>query len=92
MKKNYFLVAVTIPERTKPERWQAWLGFQQERAPRSTTTGGSERLAENVWLIPRDNGVSLLASLVHDAEQFQLPCKVRFLTEESCQVAEGEQS
>jgi len=79
--KHYFLVSITIPDRTKAAPWQLWLGFLNSHPTHKEAPKGIERLAENVWLIPRDNGVSFLSSLVYEAAQIPLTCTVRFLTE-----------
>lgn len=78
---HYILVSITIPEKSTASKWTAWLGLRQALAEQSKQAAGNERLAENVWLLPRANGVKLLASLVHEAEQSELDYQVRFLTE-----------
>jgi hypothetical protein len=80
--KHYILVSVTIPERSKTARWQAWQGFLQALAEQADKSPENGKLAENVWLLPRENGVSFFATLVHQAEHFGLQPQVRFLRED----------
>jgi hypothetical protein len=80
--KHYFLVSLTIPERTKSDMWQLWLGFLDKYPPHKKTPGGIQRLAQNVWLIDRANGVTFLSHLVSDADGNGLNPQVRFLMED----------
>jgi hypothetical protein len=80
--KHYILVSITIPEKPTSEKGHLWLGFRQALAERLKQHVQSGRLAENVWLLDRDNDVKFFAFLVHEAEQSELPLQVRFLTED----------
>jgi hypothetical protein len=59
--------------------WQSWSGFLYSHAPHKKEPEGVQRLAANVWLLDRSVGVSVLASLVHDAEQSGLKIQAQFL-------------
>ena len=78
--KHYILVSLTKPDQTKRERWQLWLRFSNAPLVLSEPPKGTQSLAENVWLIERDTGIKFLASLAHEAEQYELVYQVRFLT------------
>jgi hypothetical protein len=81
--KHYFLFSVTIPDGQDPLMSQSWQGFLYNHPTHKKPAEGIQRLAENVWLIERTNGVSMLSSLVSSAEKFVLKASVRFLMEET---------
>ena len=81
--KHYILVSVTIPEKSTSEKGQLWLGFRQALAERLKQRAQSGRLAENVWLLERDNDIRFFAFLVREAEQSELPLQARFLMEDN---------
>jgi hypothetical protein len=77
--KHYFLVSITIPSRDDPAPWQWWLQFLEIHAAHKKIPEGSQRLADNVWLLERDNGINYLASLISEAAPRKLKHQVLFL-------------
>jgi hypothetical protein len=86
--KHYFLVAIAIPDRRKPVEWQSWLGFLDFLATHMPAPAGTNRLAESVWLIERDGGASVFASLISAADSSTLKHSVRFLMEDESAVSQ----
>jgi hypothetical protein len=86
--KHYFLVSVTIPEREKHDRWQAWLQFLSNNALHNKLSKGSQKLAENVWLIEKASGVIFFSHLVSEADAYGLNPQVRFLTEDDVEFSQ----
>jgi hypothetical protein len=80
--KHYILVSITIPDRRAVVKWQAWRGLQEALESQAEQAEGIEKLSDNVWLIPRDSGVSFLGFLVHQADEDELRYRVRFLMED----------
>jgi hypothetical protein len=78
--KHYLLIWLTRPDQANSPKWQLWLRFLHTTLLQTEPPKGIQRLAENVWLIPRDSGVKFLVSLGHEAEQHELVYQARFLT------------
>jgi hypothetical protein len=81
--KHYFLFSIAIPDRSKSDIWQLWLGFLHKYPTHKKAPEGTQRLAENVWLIDRATGVTFLSHLVSEADGCGLNPQVRFLMEET---------
>lgn len=86
--KHYFLASLTIPDKTAHDSWQLWQSFLYKYPTHKKTPEGIQRLAENVWLIERANGVTFLSHLVSDADGNGLNPQVRFLMEDEIEVSQ----
>jgi hypothetical protein len=83
MKKHYLLVHIHEPPAEEPKLLQAYLGllrgeFHSSRMP----TGPDTRPSENLWLLNREDGVSILARVVSAAERLKLKTTVQFLCDD----------
>jgi hypothetical protein len=55
--------------------------FFNERAADDTASRKTERITENIWLIPIDSELLVLAALVQALKDFDVPMRVLFLEE-----------
>ncbi|MGA3267083.1 MAG: hypothetical protein ABSE16_09695 [Verrucomicrobiota bacterium] len=81
----HILIVLTKPKPTAPkEQLDGWKNFESNVNnsalwPQSDTeknNGPEKRLAENVWLIPLQDGMPFLGKLVAAANSFSVPCKM----------------
>ena len=81
--KNYILVHLIRPEASESDAWQTWRAMTGGKLHNRTVPALEKgRLAENVWMLDREDGVSVLAKIVSAAEEYHFDYKVRFLSEE----------
>ena len=80
MKKHYILVSVTKPDAETALEEQVWSSFVSKTEKIGCLDEDTRRYQEGTWLIPRGNGASVLAKIVHQAEVFDLKYEVLYLS------------
>jgi hypothetical protein len=78
--KHYALISVQTPSSDMPAADQVWRHFVYATEKKELQSKDSRKLAENVWLLERENEVSFLSHIVSAAEVGHLKCDVRFLS------------
>ena len=78
--KHYILVHVLKPANSDYAGRQEWLSFVTDTREIELKAKDSQVLAENVWLLDRDNDVACLATIAHAASNVGLKYTTRFLT------------
>jgi hypothetical protein len=78
--KHYILLSVEIPPHTEDAQHSEWLSLAQRLEPLAKTTKGIARLGENVWLLPRDQGMTFAAESIARARASSLKAEARFLS------------
>ena len=83
MKKHYILVRIHEPPAEEPKLLQDYLGLLRGEFHSSRMqTGPDTRPSENLWLLNREDGASVLARVVSAAERLKLKTTVQFLCDD----------
>lgn len=80
--KPLVLFFLHYPKEIAGREWDVRQRFLVAVERSATLTTGGRRLAESVWLLDRDNDVSVLAHLVALADNLEAPYEVKFLRED----------
>lgn len=80
MKIHYILLSIEVPESGTNDEigWSRFLGTTYN----AKHPEGTQTLASNVWLIPRDTGMPFVAEYMEVARKNKLRSETRFLTED----------
>lgn len=81
MKKHFILLSVELPKDGETDKATVWQSLQKRLAEKEKTTKDILKLADNVWLLERDSGMTFVAECIAVAEHNNLNPKARFLTE-----------
>ena len=79
--KHYILVHLVKPEEDNRELSLAWRGLLNNLEGTRRIDVKTGRIGDGAWLLDRDNDVTILAHIVHEAEAFHIDCVVKFLSE-----------
>jgi len=80
--KHYILLSVEVPLQTEDEKYSKWRDLAQHLESLTKTTTGIVQLGENVWLLPRDQGMIFAAECIAVARRNNLTTAARFLSED----------
>jgi hypothetical protein len=76
--KHYILLSVTVPAQTDAA-YGDWLTVSSRLEAIASKSEGLQRLAPNVWLLPRDAGMPFVAECMALASRSNLQAQPRFL-------------
>jgi len=76
---HWILVAVGKPNEYDPKVRDVWRLFLHELDGTSKPVEGTDRLADNCWLIPAESGLSYLSRLIVLAERMHIPYRLCLL-------------
>ncbi len=74
-----YLVEPPADDRVQIQAWRAMLADKLHSTTWPVLKTG--RLSSNAWLLDRENGSSVLAKIVTEAEEFHIEYQARFLSD-----------
>ncbi len=76
---HYILISVTIPDEGADGKRHGWANVKQKCEEKAKGNNNIVPLAENVWLVLRDQGMPFVAECVTQASEYKLKYEIRFL-------------
>ena len=84
--KHYILLSIAVPSAADDANYRSWRDLERLLADLAKTTKGIVPLADSVWLLPRDSGMTFASECISVARASNLKAEARFVSQDESEA------